>query len=445
MISKALFDLDKQSARFFQYMPIATINIYTTDGVKLFSTQDQTIDLYSKHPSASVSAPSKTLLDDKLFLTSLTGIVSTSTIKNGIIKQAGGVTLRGLVIRSFVPIMRDNSAVPEVSSYNQPGEMNIACSDTNVLNCVEGVVEVRYNASGQLRNLDMFRQITTAAIIIAFIIAVFLLFLTSKKAETTIIRLHKTNTELAAQIVSARAENRDKSQFLANVSHELRTPLNAIVGFAEFIKLERSGRITNKKYTEYIKDIYASGVHLLSLINDILLYSKAEADKLELDISEIDVKKLIRNSLRAVRPQADIGLVHLKEELVGGPLVIKSDSKKLRQVVLNLLNNAVKFTPTSGVVTITAWQNTADGSVSVEIKDTGIGMAPKDIPHAVTPFGQFDSTIARKHKGTGLGLPLARKLVDVMGGTFNIHSELGKGTAVVICLPKEIQNKNIVL
>jgi two-component system cell cycle sensor histidine kinase PleC len=256
-----------------------------------------------------------------------------------------------------------------------------------------------------------------------------------------IARQHEANLELAAQAASAQAENRDKSQFLANVSHELRTPLNAIIGFSEFIKSERSGPIGNDKYGEYIRDIHGSGVHLLSLINDILDYSKAEADKLELEISEVDATKTVRNSMRLVSPRAEDAQVQLIEEIPREHFILKTDAKKIKQVMLNLLSNAVKFTPVGGSVTVSMWQNVVDGGLSIEVRDTGIGIAPKDISRAMAPFGQVDNTLSRKYEGTGLGLPLTRKFVEIMGGTFSIASEVGKGTTITIVFPKESKGK----
>jgi len=446
-INLALDDFSKRSLRYFENMPIAGVRIYTTDSIKFVSIDQPGIAGYSySHSSITTgSGLPKIQKDNKAFLTSLTGVVASSLLEDQLITNQDGTKSHGFIISTFIPIMRDNSAVPAVISYNRPGETNIACTDTNVLNCVEGVIEIHYNSTEQLRNLDLFRQLSTSAIIILFMIIIFILYFTSNKAEAMVAKQHETNIELAAQAVSAQAENRNKSQFLANVSHELRTPLNAIVGFSEFIKLERSGPVTNKKYAEYIKDIYDSGVHLLNLINDILDYSKAEADKLELDISEIDITKTLRNTIRLITPQAEGGQVKLKEDMPNDHLTIKTDSKKLKQVMLNLLSNAVKFTPPGGSVTVSMWQNAADGSISIEVRDTGIGIEPKDIPRAIAPFGQIDSTLARKYKGTGLGLPLTRKLIEIMGGTFNIQSETGKGTTVVVCLPKEAKNRNIVL
>src|SRR5690606_30090855 len=156
-----------------------------------------------------------------------------------------------------------------------------------------------------------------------------------------------------------------------------------------------------------------SGVHLLSLINDILDYSKAEAGKLEMEVSEVNATKLVQNCMRLVSPRAESGKVTLSEELPKEALIMLTDSKKFKQILLNLLSNAVKFTPAGGQVSVTAWKNATDDTFSFEVKDTGIGIAPKDISRAMSPFGQVDSALSRKYEGTGLGLPLTKKFVEL--------------------------------
>ncbi len=217
----------------------------------------------------------------------------------------------------------------------------------------------------------------------------------------------------------------------------MRTPLNAIIGFSEFIKSERNGPIANERYAEYIRDIHGSGVHLLSLINDILDYSKAEADKLDLDISEVDATKSVRNSIRLMLPRAEQAQVTLIDDLPHEHFILVTDQKKLKQIMLNLLSNAVKFTKPGGSVTVSVWQNLSDETITFEIKDTGIGIAAKDISRAMAPFGQVDNALSRKYEGTGLGLPLTKKFVEIMGGTFKIASEVGVGTTIAFTLPKE--------
>jgi two-component system cell cycle sensor histidine kinase PleC len=243
----------------------------------------------------------------------------------------------------------------------------------------------------------------------------------------------------------AQAENRDKSQFLANISHELRTPLNAIIGFSEIIKMEVMPKVEDKKYHEYVNDINTSGVHLLSLINDILDFSKAEAGKLALEVSEVNATKMVQNSMRLVSPRAESANVKLVEQLPKEQIIIITDGKKFKQVLLNLLSNAVKFTPSGGQVSVTCWHNITEDTYTFEVADTGIGIAPKDISRAMSPFGQVDNTLKRKYEGTGLGLPLTKKFVELMGGKFNIESELNKGTKVIFTLPREVKEREGVI
>jgi|GEM_PF-589425 len=442
-MSAAFEGFSKAAFRHFEDMPIAGVNIYTTDGIRLVNVeQANTLSSSSKNnknPSIITANPPKIKAGDEAFVKSLSGIVASEALEGQDIVQPNGKTSKGFIIRTLIPIMRDNSFVPIVSSYNQPGKNDIACSENNNSNCVEAVIEISYDCTTQWKNLDLFKYIGTAGVMVIFVLLISMLLFISNNAENIITRQYEANIELAAQTASAQAENRDKSQFLANISHELRTPLNAIIGFSEFIKLERSGPIGNPKYAEYIKDIHGSGVHLLSLINDILDYSKAEADKLELEVTDVDVTKTVQNSIRLVSPRAESAQVQLLEVIPNDHFVIKTDMKKLKQVMLNLLSNSVKFTPSGGSVTVTMWQNVVDESVSIEVKDTGIGIAPKDISRAMAPFGQVDNTLSRKYEGTGLGLPLTHKFVAIMGGTFNIQSEVGVGTTITICFPKEVK------
>lgn len=246
----------------------------------------------------------------------------------------------------------------------------------------------------------------------------------------------KKEAEAALQAkVAAEKATQAKSEFLANMSHELRTPLNAIIGFSEIIKNEARGQL-EKIYQEYIDDIHASGRHLLSLINDILDYSKAEAGKLQIEWAETDATKVIRNSLRMVLPRAEASQVMLIEDIPSHHLVITTDAKKLKQVLLNLLSNAVKFTPAGGEVRCQAWEDLVAHTLVIVVKDTGIGIAPKDISRVMMPFGQVDSTLARRYEGTGLGLPLAKKFIESMGGEFAIESEVDQGTVITLTLPK---------
>ena len=234
--------------------------------------------------------------------------------------------------------------------------------------------------------------------------------------------------------VGAETANRTKSEFLANMSHELRTPLNAILGFSEVIETAMVGPI-NEQYRAYGANIHASGSHLLKLINQILDLSKLEAGQVELDEDEIDLGAVFLESWRLVEAQAEKSRIRVSAVLENNLPLIRADDRRIRQIVINLLSNAVKFTPEGGQVHFTAYRE--NGGVSFVVRDTGIGMSPRDIPKALEPFGQIDSKISRKYEGTGLGLPLAKHLVELHGGKLTIESTVNAGTTVTVMLPAE--------
>lgn len=299
--------------------------------------------------------------------------------------------------------------------------------------------ETYSDITNEYNKLLLLQWVATGSIVLVFLILMWILIQTSKRAEEIIAKQHERNMELATKAAVAEAENQQKSMFLANISHELRTPLNAIIGFSEIIKHELSNVVQDERYANYVNDIHNAGVHLLSLINDILDFSKAEAGKLEVEVAELNASKMVQNCLRLVSPRAEAAGVALVDAMPKETLVIYSDSKKLKQILLNLLSNAVKFTPSGGEVRVCAWRNLTEDSVSFEVKDTGIGIAAKDISRALSPFGQVDNTLARKYEGTGLGLPLTKKFVELMGGKFKIESEEHKGTTITFTLPIRFQ------
>jgi PAS domain S-box-containing protein len=233
----------------------------------------------------------------------------------------------------------------------------------------------------------------------------------------------------------AEGANRAKSEFLANMSHELRTPLNAIIGFAEIMRDRLLGSIGNPRYAEYANDIHSSGTHLLGIINDILDLSKVEAGHLELDEQMIDLHDIVKSTLGLLREGAAAGRIEVKTDLAGQALLIRGDERKLKQIVTNLLSNAVKFTPPGGEIVIAA--RLEEGRVLLEVRDTGIGIAPEHVARALSPFGQVDSRLNRRYEGTGLGLPLARALAELHGGTLTLDSAPGRGTTVRVTLPAE--------
>jgi signal transduction histidine kinase len=238
------------------------------------------------------------------------------------------------------------------------------------------------------------------------------------------------------QIARDQAEtaNRAKSEFLAAMSHELRTPLNAVIGFSEIIKNETFGPVGSVEYREYAGDIHGSGQHLLDLINDILDLSKIESGVQELFEDDIEVPKVAETVLRLVRQRAKEREVELELDLPDGLPLLNADERKVKQILANLLTNAVKFTDSGGTVTLRAWCR-ADSGFVIQVADTGIGIAPDDIPKALAKFAQIDSDLNRKFEGTGLGLPLTKALVELHGGCLDLQSQVGVGTTVTVRFP----------
>lgn len=239
--------------------------------------------------------------------------------------------------------------------------------------------------------------------------------------------------EVTAALEKAEAGSQAKSQFLATMSHELRTPLNAVIGFAEIQLDQTFGPLGHPRYLDYAEDIRNSGKHLLGLINDILDFSKLDAGHLELHEEAVSMRALIVEVAHLMEPQADKAGVSIRIDMAAGLPEIRGEARRLRQVLLNLLSNAIKFTPRGGEVTVGATAG-PDG-LAVSVRDTGIGMAPEDIDTALEAFGQVDSRLSREYEGTGLGLPLARLLVELHDGRLEIDSVVGNGTTVTVTLP----------
>lgn len=250
-------------------------------------------------------------------------------------------------------------------------------------------------------------------------------------------RLLNANDKALDAKESAEVANRSKSEFLANMSHELRTPLNAIIGFSEIIKDMLLGRESFDQYLEYAKDIHDSGNHLLSLINDILDMSRIEAGKVELVEEAVSISDAVHSSIRLVEERAEQQGVRITSDFPEDLPALKADMRKLRQILINLLSNAVKFTEQDGEVSVSA-ERMDDGSICVSVRDTGIGIAKKDLQKVLEPFGQADAGLNRQFEGTGLGLTLTKALVELHGGTLALTSEQSgpdKGTLVAVNFP----------
>ena len=265
--------------------------------------------------------------------------------------------------------------------------------------------------------------------------------------------IKQKNSELEEARLIAESANRAKSEFLANMSHELRTPLNAIMGFSEVLLNNMAGPVADNQ-KEFINDILESGKHLLSLINDILDLSKIEAGKMELDLSEVSINELIEGSLYMIREKAIQHRIHLQTDMQDDMGLVTADERKIKQVLFNLLGNAIKFTPDSGTITVRA-RRVMEGTVpdlrtersgvvesglspdtiEISVEDTGIGISPEDQKRLFQPFQQLETTLLKKYAGTGLGLNLCKKFVELHGGEIRVESKEGKGSSFIFTIP----------
>ncbi|HTZ81152.1 MAG TPA: ATP-binding protein [Stellaceae bacterium] len=246
--------------------------------------------------------------------------------------------------------------------------------------------------------------------------------------------LQLARDEAVAARVQAEAASRSKSEFLATMSHELRTPLNAIIGFSQVMMTETLGPVGTPQYRSYAKDIFDSGTHLLEIINDILDLSKAEAGKLDLDEDWTDLADVVQATFRLVGPRAERAGVALAMSAPPDLPSLWADERKLKQVLLNLISNAVKFTLDGGRVEIRISFDARSG-YTVLVEDSGIGIAAADLQRVLEPFVQAENSLTRRHQGSGLGLPLAVKMTELHGGRLTIASDLGRGTRVRLTLP----------
>jgi PAS domain S-box-containing protein len=244
----------------------------------------------------------------------------------------------------------------------------------------------------------------------------------------------KTEADLRRSKEEAERASAQKSEFLANISHELRTPLNAILGFSEVMRSQRFGALANQKYLGYANDIHESGEHLLSLINDLLDLSKVEAGKLELNFTSVNVASLIEQCLGVLQEHAAAAQVVLRKTLPAGLPNVVADQRSVKQILLNLISNAIKFTDPGGQVIVSARVSKA-GELKVSVKDTGIGMSEAELAAAVQPFKRIENPGRDQVPGTGLGLPLSRALAEANRASFAISSEPRKGTLVEITFP----------
>jgi len=256
---------------------------------------------------------------------------------------------------------------------------------------------------------------------------------TVAELEATKAALEHTSSNLQEALEAAAAGSQAKSQFLATMSHELRTPLNAVIGFADLLSTETFGPL-NARQRDYLSDIRRAGAHLLELVNDVLDVTRLDAKGLVLENDEIDLAAVVGDAVGLVAVRAVEADVKLLVDCPSGAHYARMDTRRVRQILLNLLSNAIKFTPSGGDIRVLV-RGHEDGGLALSVTDTGIGIAAQDIPVALALFGQVDSRLARKYDGTGLGLPLSKRLIELHGGTLTLKSEVGVGTCVTVIFP----------
>ena len=249
-------------------------------------------------------------------------------------------------------------------------------------------------------------------------------------------RVEERTGELRAARDAAEAASRSKTAFLANMSHELRTPLNAIIGFAEVMIMQRYGPLGDDRYRHYADIVRESGVHLLDTINDLLDLSKAEAGHLVLSENAVSLATPIFRARDMIQTQAEKSGIELTVDIPPSMPAIRVDARMMTQLLTNLLSNAVKFTESGGRVTVRAMLD-SDNAVTIEVADNGIGIPSDQLEAVMQPFTQLDTTLHRRHRGTGLGLPMCRAIVEAHGGRWTLTSRQGKGTQARVTLPPE--------
>jgi signal transduction histidine kinase len=261
-------------------------------------------------------------------------------------------------------------------------------------------------------------------------------------SRRVITQLEKSRTQLttmsrrlAFAVDEAELANRAKSSFLANMSHELRTPLNAILGFSEVMKDQHLGPVHNARYLSYAGDIHSSGRHLLAIINDVLDLAKIEAGKMTIEnAAPFELAPVLSSSLAMLKGLGEKYGVTVQNEVVEDGLQVNAVERMIRQIVINLVGNAIKFTPAGGTVHLSS-RLRGDGAYEIAVRDTGVGMSEKEMAHAMMPFGQNDNRFTGKHEGTGLGLPLAKAMLELHDGMLTMSSVPDAGTTVTMIIP----------
>jgi len=415
LLPEEFISYTKKTLSFFTNSAFMKVQMFDANGKEFFSSNDLKIDLIDSDTS-SLYEYYITKLDYK--------ILQDKMIYDGLNEAYNGTQISGIlpkinVTSSTAPSRNASAVISYIPIINDTGQ-------------VDTVIAIYTDATWLYSDLNALERKVCAILIVLFCLFFAVIIHNTNYAQKVIDKQLQLNVTLEKAKKQAEEENKSKTEFLANVSHELRTPLNTIIGFSEIILSEYGVNLDPEKHNNYVGDILNSGKHLLSVINDILDYSKASADNLKVEMIEVDVNKIAKSSLRFVEPRAKESNITLVSEIPESMVIIKADPKRLRQALLNLLSNAVKFTLDGGIVTVNIVKNIEKKQIYIRVIDTGIGIAENDIPKAMASFGQVDNSLSRKYEGTGLGLPLTKKLVELMNGKFDIVSAVGIGTTITL-------------
>jgi signal transduction histidine kinase len=377
-------------------LDVVKIKIYLLDGTTVFSTEPVQI---GEDKSGNAG-----------FRAGRAGQVASELTHRGQFSAFEGVIENRDLLSSYVPIRLTDHA-----------------------NGIDAVFEIYTDVTQLLAEVHRTKIVVAFTTGATFFAIYLVLLLVVSRANRLAAAGHRENLRLAAMIARAEATSAMKSSFLANISHEIRTPLNAVIGFSEMMTLGYTGALTGQQH-RCLSDIHASGEHLRLLVDDLLDMARMEAGHIDLREEPTDLGKTVAAALRLVRDRARAKRIALSVDLPPPAPLIQADPARLRQILVNLLSNAIKFTPEGGSVSLTA-REAENGDLIIAIRDSGIGISPGDLAHVVEPFGQVRDPMRRSEEGTGLGLPIARHLIEAHGGSLAIESEMGRGTMVTLRFP----------